>query len=100
MKPSRILVALSQAVTATVFLGVAAAALATEPSASQSPPSKETRGKMATLHEKMAACLRSDKALADCREEMQQNCLAMMGDQGCPTMMRGMHGWMKPKQKE
>jgi hypothetical protein len=45
---------------------------------------------MAALHEKMAACLRSDKALAECRDEMQKNCRDMMGEQGCPMMGKGM----------
>ena len=56
-------------------------------------PSKERREQMAVLHEKMAACLRSDKDLAACREEMRNNCRDMMGDQGCP-MMDGMHEGM------
>lgn len=66
---------------------------AEEPPTTPPTPSKETRDKMATLHEKMAACLRSDKAFAECRTEMQKNCQSMMGEQGCPMGM-GMHDQM------
>ena len=67
---------------------IGAAALA----ATQSPPApatmtKETREKMAVLHEQMAACLRSDKSLSDCRAEMMKGCKESMGDQGCPMGM-------------
>jgi len=41
----------------------ASATLAADSPAAQSPPSKEMREKMATLHEQMAACLRSDKPI-------------------------------------
>lgn len=53
---------------------------------------KEQRQQMATLHEKMAACLRSNKDINECRQEMRQNCQEMMGAQaqGCP--MWGMMG--------
>ncbi len=60
--------------------------------ASQAAPSKEVREKMAALHEQMAACLRSDKSLADCRAEMRTNCWQTVGAQGCPMM--GMGGGM------
>ncbi len=63
--------------------------------ATQSPPAstavtKETREKMAVLHEQMATCLRSDKPLADCRAEMRKSCKESLGDQGCPMMGMGM----------
>lgn len=58
-------------------------------------PSKETREKMAVMHEKMAACLRSDKSIADCRSEMRAYC-QQVGPAGCP-MGPGMHGqWNGP----
>jgi hypothetical protein len=44
----------------------------------QAALSKETREKMATLHEHMAACLRSDKSISDCRSEMMQGRGGMM----------------------
>jgi hypothetical protein len=51
--------------------------------------STETRQKMATLHEKMAACLRSDKTIQECRTEMRDSCHAMLGKDMCP-MLRSM----------
>ena len=52
----------------------------------------EQRQKMADAHDKMAACLRSDKPLGDCREEMMKACKEGMGKDGCPMMgQRGMH---------
>jgi hypothetical protein len=44
---------------------------------------------MAALHEQMAACLRSDKSIADCRDEMRKNCQTTVGSQGCPMMGMG-----------
>lgn len=58
-------------------------------SPSQAEPSKEMREKMATLHEQMAACLRSDKSVAECRTEMMKSCRETVGAQGCPMMGRG-----------
>lgn len=60
-------------------------------------PSKELREQMATLHEQMAACLRSDKSMSECRTEMMRSCQSMMGSQGCSTAMgmgMGMGGGM------
>ncbi|MGK5082459.1 hypothetical protein WDW37_04060 [Bdellovibrionota bacterium FG-1] len=55
-------------------------------------PTAEQRQKMATLHEKMAACLRTDRKLSDCRQEMMKSCKEQMGKDGCPMMGRdGMH---------
>lgn len=74
-----------------VLIASASAAFA----ADQSPaaaPSKEMRQKMATLHEQMAACLRSDKAFSDCRAQMMKQCGEMMGKKDCPMM--GMHDRM------
>jgi hypothetical protein len=51
----------------------------------------EQRQKMADIHEKMAACLRSDRPLSECRQETMQHCQALMGQEGCP-MMGGMMG--------
>ena len=63
---------------------------ADEPPAAPAAPSKEMREHMAAVHEKMVACLRSDKEFAACRDEMQKNCQEMMGEQGCPMMGMGM----------
>lgn len=53
---------------------------------------KEQRQEMATHHEKMALCLRSDRTMADCHKEMRAACDEKMGMGGCPMMgeMRGM----------
>ena len=47
-------------------------------------PTKEMREKMAALHEHMAACLRSDKPITECRTEMAKNHQEMMHEMGCP----------------
>jgi hypothetical protein len=76
-----------------VIAGSDATFAADVPPANDAAPTKEMREKMATLHEQMAACLRSDKSIADCRGEMAKNCGDMMGEKGCP-MMDGMHHHM------
>jgi hypothetical protein len=50
----------------------------------------EQRAKMAEAHEKMAACLRSDKSMDACHDEMKTYCHE--GDSMCPMM--GMHHGM------
>jgi hypothetical protein len=78
---------------AAVALLWAACAIAADPPASAPAPSKEQREKMAVLHEQMAACLRSDKPVSDCRAAMMKGCQAELGEQGCASMMgRGMMG--------
>jgi hypothetical protein len=80
-----------------MFMTGAGGALAADaPKAEHAAPTKEVREKMATLHEQMAACLRSDKPIAECRTEMAKSCQDMMGKEGCPMMGRGgaMHGHM------
>jgi hypothetical protein len=52
----------------------------------------EQRQKMATAHEKMAACLRSDKAVEECRGELMKSC---QEDGGACPMMGGNGGPMK-----
>ena len=55
---------------------------------------KEQRAEMATRHEKMAECLRSDKPMSDCHKQMQAGCKEggcpmmgqKMGHKGCPMM--------------
>ncbi len=53
--------------------------------AKQEEPSPEQRAKMAEHHEKMAACLKSEKTVKECHEEMHKACESAGGD--C-----GMHG--------
>lgn len=74
---------------------VFAADQAPQPGAPSAPQqmTHEQRVKMANAHEKMAACLRSDRPLADCRSEMMKTCHGLMGKAGCP-MMGGMGGGM------
>ena len=88
-------------------LGMASAwsAFAGDTTASATPtvPTKEMRAQMATVHEQMAACLRSDKSIAHCRNEMMSSCQKIMGPQGCSTMgmgqgTKGMHGGMMQDQ--
>ena len=69
-----------------LIAGTSAALGAEPPSTAPPAPSKETREKMATLHEQIAACLRSDKPMADCHAEAMEHCRAMMGKEGCPMM--------------
>ena len=53
----------------------------------------EQRQKMADAHEKMAVCLRTDKAMSDCRDEMRAACQDGLGKDGCLMMGGGMgHG--------
>jgi hypothetical protein len=78
-------------IASMIVVGASAGVAADQPPGPSAAPSKEQREQMAALHEKMAACLRSDQDFAVCRTEMQQNCQAMMGAQGCPM---GMHDWM------
>jgi hypothetical protein len=62
--------------------------------AAAAEPSKEMRTQMATVHEQMAACLRSDRSFHDCRNEMMNGCQQLMGQSGCPTMWMGRHHQM------
>lgn len=48
--------------------------------------SKEQRQEMAAHHEKLALCLRSDRAMADCHKEMRSACEGKMGMGGCWMM--------------
>jgi len=54
----------------------------------------ERRQNMASMHEKMAECLRSEKPMNECQTEMNKLCQEMMGKDGCPMMgqMGGMMG--------
>jgi hypothetical protein len=73
-----------------LIMGASAAFAVDPPAADHGTPSKEMREKMASLHEQMAACLRSDKPIADCRSQMMKSCEDMMGEKGCPMMGHGM----------
>src|SRR5690242_17690453 len=77
------------ALTGTVLMALASTAFVADAPTAPSAPTKEMREKMATLHEQMAACLRSDKPISECRPEMMKHCQAMMGTEGCSKMMGG-----------
>ena len=47
-------------------------------------------------HEQMAACLRSDKPIAECRTEMTKMHEEMMGEMGCPERRMHPHGDKQP----
>jgi hypothetical protein len=64
-----------------------------EPPAGGVEPSKEMRAQMASVHERMVTCLRSEKSFADCRTEMMKGCQELMGGHGCSMM--GMPDQMK-----
>ena len=81
---TRILIA-----TALAFVGAGAALSANPPTSAQSAPSKEMREKMATLHEQMATCLRSDKSIAECHTDMMKSCQDVVGKDGCLMMGKG-----------
>lgn len=85
--------AFRQAVAVFIVSTAATVALAADlPTTTSTGPSRDTREKMAVLHEQMAACLRSDKSVADCRDEMRKNCRATVGAQDCPMMGMGHRG--------
>ena len=62
-------------------------------------PSKELRAKMAAAHEQMAACLRTDRAMSDCREEMMKECHQLTGQHACPMMGMDKHTHMMKSSK-
>lgn len=68
-----------------------ATATAAEPPAAPPEPSKEMRAKMASAHEQMATCLRSEKSMAQCHKEIMKSHHELMGEHGCPMMEMGMH---------
>ncbi|HAR43736.1 MAG TPA: hypothetical protein DCS07_14065 [Bdellovibrionales bacterium] len=59
-------------------------------------PTPEMRQKMAEMHQKMSECLKSDKPVAECREQMMKDCPAA-GMEGCPMMGKGGMKGMKHK---
>ena len=51
---------------------------------------KEQRAQMAEMHRQAAECLKSDKPLEKCREQMMADC-PMARDGECPMMAMGKH---------
>jgi len=86
-------------IAALALIFGASAAFAAEPLSEGHPTmSKEQREKMATIHEQMAACLRSDKPVADCHKEAMKSCQDAMGKDWCSMMHEHMHNhMMEPK---
>jgi len=81
---------------AMILGGMSVALGAEPPSTAPAGPSKEMREKMATVHEQLAACLRSDKPIAECHKEAMKHHQEMMGKDGCPMMDKD--GGMTQKQ--
>lgn len=76
----------------TTLIGTAPSFAADKKTESKGP-SKEQRQQMADVHQKMADCLKSDKPMSECKNEMMKSCHDAMGKDGCP-MMGQMHGKM------
>ena len=83
------------ALASVLALGSIGSAIAADPAPTAQIPTKETREKMAVLHEQMAACLRSEKPIRECHAQMMQGCQSTVGKQGCHMM--GMGPGMGPK---
>ncbi len=60
-------------------------------------PTKGTREKIAAWHEQIATCLRSDKAITECRAEMAKNHQEMMHEMGCPGRKMNPHMDKQPE---
>lgn len=74
-------------------IAAASVAFGAGASSDHSAPSRQMREQMAAMHEQAAACLRSEKPIAECRNEMMQSCrkMKMMGGRDCSMMgMMGM----------
>ena len=91
------------ALTGAMVLAGAATAWATDPPPATMAPTAEMRAQMATIHDQMAACLRSEKPVSDCHAEMMKSCRAISpAGQGCqmgagamgPGKGTGPHGRM------
>jgi len=73
-----------------LLISGAGASWAVEPAAPPNAPTKEMREQMATMHEQMAACLRSDKPVVDCRNDMMKSCQALSPGKNCGMWGSGM----------
>jgi hypothetical protein len=65
-------------------------------------PSPEMRQKMAEMHQMMSDCLKSDKPMSECKQEMMKNCPMMKEGGHCPMMgeMDEMMGHSKHSSKK
>jgi hypothetical protein len=99
-------------VTAGMVLSLAGAVAYADTSSSKSSDkskgmsemTKDQRQKMADLHNKMADCLKSDRPLSECRQEMAKGCQDSFGKEGCPMghhkQMSGIKGDEKSDQSD
>ena len=90
---------LAQAIVASsIAIACAGSTFAANSAKPECPtPTKEMREKLAARHEQMAACLRSDKPIAECRTEMTKMHEEMMGEMGCPGGKMHPHGDKQPR---
>lgn len=88
-------------IAALLTLVACASIAAEEPSQDKrpAPPTKQERERLATLHEHMATCLRSDKTLRECHESARKECEDTLGDR-CRDMMRAMMGMQHRMNKQ
>ena len=83
-----------QAALLGALVFVAGGAFAATSAAQAEWPTHAQREKMAQIHERMAACLRSDRPFAECRQEMMRACRTEFGYRGCRMMPGGRRGGM------
>lgn len=61
-----------------------------------SEPTADMRKKMADMHQMVADCLKSEKPVSECKQEMVKNCPMMKEGKKCPMAaemdMMGEHG--------
>jgi hypothetical protein len=71
--------------------------MASLPSGQAAEPTAEMRTKMAGMHQMMADCLKSDKPISECKQQMMKDCPMMKETGHCPmmgemdAMMKGEH---------
>ena len=67
---------------------------AAEPAHAAHGTPKQLREQMASAHEKMAACLRSDRPLAECRSELMRACQKIRDGHDCGMQAMGRRAFM------
>lgn len=75
----------STALVVAIGMALTSSVGAAGPETSDATPTREMRNQMAAMHDKVAACLRSDRPFAECRSEMMEGCHSI-GTHGCPMM--------------
>jgi len=74
----------ASAAVCAALVAFASGVFAGSPKTDCPPATKEEREKMAVIHEQMAACLRTDKAISVCHQEMMKSHEELMRATGCP----------------